>query len=121
MIKAILTLSCHDYPLWTCDEEASIKYQGLPNHLPVPAEAASLLEEIQKAWDTHFSLDGEAFGFDGLEDEEERAELIQKAELIESILKKEVGSFTDFQNDMVKILMAAPLKKDVKKGPVIDD
>lgn len=116
MEKTVLTLMCHDYPLWTLDEETGMRKKGLPGDMEVPLELEERLSALQKEYDSFFSFDGEAYGFDGFENEDQRRKLLLESVNIAEELKALLGPVAEIENMCLKVLMAAPLKKNVARG-----
>ncbi len=111
MVKAILTLASHDYPLWTVDEDSGRKNPGLPAYIQSPEGFEDLLDAIQREYDSYFVLDGEALEFKGFANEEERDHLAKESYEAERILKSAVGDSLMVENRIPSILMLAPVKK----------
>lgn len=108
MEKIVLYLLCRDYPMWTIDEEQGLRMPGLPAYLAMPEGLEPLLNELQAAYDTLFTMQGEAMGFDGIPSEEFRTHLLDLSVQAERLLKANYPTL-EIENRIPALLLSCPL------------
>lgn len=110
METAVLYLQFHDYPLWTMDEETGMRFPGLPAYMTMPEGLDEILVKLQSSYDSLFSMQGEAMGFDGIPTEEFRTELLNLSKEAEKILKQSYPTL-ELENRIPQLLMSCPMRK----------